>query len=71
MVAASTMCTALGSDALPTMDMVVAVVAGCGGDGPDVARFVTAWRQIRLGQEDTGSALAAPARRVVPAAEAR
>jgi hypothetical protein len=47
-VAASTLCSALGRDALPSFDVVIAVVIGCGGSDEDLQRFATAWRRIRL-----------------------
>ena len=47
-LAASTICTALNSDTLPRLELVLAVVAGCGGDDEDQQRFATGWRAIRL-----------------------
>lgn len=69
MVAHSTLCSALGSDQLPRLDVVVAVIAGCGGGEEEQRRYMTAWRRITLGQVDTESA-AAPALRALPAARA-
>lgn len=46
--AASTICAALNSDTLPRLELVLAVVTGCGGDEEDQQRFATAWRAIRL-----------------------
>jgi hypothetical protein len=48
--AASTICAALLGEDLPNLDVVLAVVIGCGGDEEDQQRFATAWRQIRLQQ---------------------
>jgi hypothetical protein len=48
-IAASTIWQALrAGDAIPRMEVVLAVVAGCGGSDEDQRRFVTAWRTIRL-----------------------
>jgi hypothetical protein len=52
-LAASTLCTALRSDELPTLAVVLAVVTGCGASGEDQKRFATAWRRLRLEEEDT------------------
>jgi hypothetical protein len=50
-IAASTMCTALGHpDRLPRLEVVLAIVAGCGGPAEDQQRFATAWRQVRTGR---------------------
>jgi len=68
--AASTLCTALSGDALPTLDVVLAVVIGCGGSEEDQRRFATAWRRIRLGQASSGSAMARSGLRVLPSAAA-
>jgi hypothetical protein len=53
---ASTMCTALNSGTLPRLETVKAIVIACGGDDGDLDLFVTAWRRIRLGQENAGPA---------------
>lgn len=48
-IAASTIWQALqDGDAMPRMEVVVAIVAGCGGSEEDQRRFTTAWRAIRL-----------------------
>ncbi|MGH3219412.1 MAG: hypothetical protein ACRDPY_12000 [Streptosporangiaceae bacterium] len=52
-LAPSTLCTALGSDELPTLAVVLAVVTACGGNGEDLKKYATAWRRLRLAQEDT------------------
>ena len=49
-VAYSTMCAALSGDALPKLDVVLGVVAGCGGSEEDQQRFATAWRRLRIGE---------------------
>lgn len=48
-IAASTLCTALNRDDLPPMNVVLAIVAGCGGSEQDQQRYATAWRQIKRG----------------------
>jgi len=48
--AASTLCAALSGETLPTLDVVLGVVIGCGGSEDDQCRFATAWRRIRLGE---------------------
>lgn len=46
---ASTMCTVLGSDELPArLDVIDAIIEGCGGSDEDRARFATAWRVLAL-----------------------
>jgi hypothetical protein len=45
-VAHSTMCVALRSSELPSLKVVVAIVAGCGGEDDDQQLFATAWRRI-------------------------
>ena len=49
----STIWEALRSDEMPRLEVVLAVVAGCGGGEDDQRRFATAWRAIRLA--DPGS----------------
>ncbi len=51
--AASTMCTALSADTLPSLDMVHAIVCGCGGSPRHVHAFATAWRRLGLPRRDT------------------
>ncbi|MCW2931512.1 MAG: hypothetical protein JWM19_2474, partial [Actinomycetia bacterium] len=50
--AASTMCTALRADTLPSLDMVHAIVAGCGGSPRHVHAFATACRRLSLPGHD-------------------
>jgi hypothetical protein len=66
--AASTLCTALGSGEMPRLDVVVAIIAGCGGGEEDQRCFATAWRRIQFGQLDAGPAAGERALRVVPSA---
>ena len=54
-VAPSTMCTALNGKILPKLDVVLAVVTGCGGTEEDRQRFATAWRKLRLSPKVTSS----------------
>lgn len=47
--AVSTMCTVLGSNTLPDrLDVIDAIVEGCGGTEEDRSRFATAWRELTL-----------------------
>jgi hypothetical protein len=46
--AASTLCTALRADALPSLEMVHAIVTGCGGSPRHIHAFATAWRGLSL-----------------------
>jgi hypothetical protein len=50
--AASTMCTALRADTLPSLDMVHAIVTGCGGSPRHVHAFATACRRLGLPGHD-------------------
>jgi hypothetical protein len=55
LASASAICTALGEDALtsevlPRLPVIMAVVAGCGGDQEDQEAWATAWRLLRLGR---------------------
>jgi hypothetical protein len=58
LIAASTLCVALRSNDLPRLNVVLAIVAGCGGGEEDQQRYATAWRQMKRG----------PVLRVVPPA---
>jgi hypothetical protein len=62
-VSSSTMCTALNSDNLPTLKVVVAIIEECGGSLDDQQAFAMAWRRIK---EDAWSADGAPALWLVP-----
>lgn len=59
-IAASTLNTALRSDELPTLPVVLAVITACGGSDEDQSRFATAWRELRLAQEDSTQQAAPP-----------
>jgi hypothetical protein len=48
-IAASTLCVALRSNDLPRLNVLLAIVAGCGGGEEDQQRYATAWRQIKRG----------------------
>ena len=71
-VAPSTMCTVLKNGTeLPKLKVVIAIIAGCGGDDEEQRAWATAWRRIALGKLDASAAAEAPTLRVVPlAAEA-
>ena len=46
----STMCTVLGGDTLPDrLEVIDAIVEGCGGIEEDRRRFATAWRELAMG----------------------
>ena len=49
--APSTLCTALKSVSLPSLDVVRALVEGAGGSKEDVKLYATAWRQIKMAEE--------------------
>jgi hypothetical protein len=42
----STMHTAMNGTTLPKLDVVKAIIIGCGGDEDDLRMFVTAWRRL-------------------------
>lgn len=44
--APSTICTALSSDSMPSLEMVLAIVAACGGPREHLCEFATAWRRL-------------------------
>jgi hypothetical protein len=48
----STLCTALGSTRLPSLDVVMAVIIGCGADEEYQRRWATAWRKIKFQRVD-------------------
>jgi hypothetical protein len=68
-IGASTLNTALRSDELPALPVVLAVISACGGSDEDQSRFATAWRELRLAQED-GTQQAAPPRALRPVSAA-
>jgi hypothetical protein len=45
----STMYAAMNNKALPKLDVVKAIITGCGGGEDDLSAFVTAWRRISMG----------------------
>jgi hypothetical protein len=45
----STMYTAMNGSTLPKLDVVKAIIIGCGGGEEDLSTFVTAWRRIATG----------------------
>jgi hypothetical protein len=49
--AASTICTALQGDELPSFDLVLAIVVACGGGEDHQLSFLSAWRSIQLEQD--------------------
>lgn len=46
--AASTICTALRGESMPSLDMVLAIVAACGGSEQHQREFASAWRRLIL-----------------------
>ena len=64
--AASTMGAALRTDALPTLDMVHAIVTGCGGSPRHVHVFSTAWRRLATDGRRAHPGLLSPGRRPGP-----
>lgn len=64
-VSYSRMCVALKGEDLPGLQIVVAIVAGCGGGENDQRAFATAWRRISSGKVDAWSAAEAPRLRVL------
>lgn len=46
----STMYAAMNGDTLPKLDVVRAIVIGCGGGEDDLSVFVTAWRRLATGR---------------------
>ena len=54
--APSTLCTALGGETLPGLEMVLAIVSACGGTAQHRSEFATAWRRLAIPQQDTGKA---------------
>jgi hypothetical protein len=44
----STMFNAMNGDTLPKLEVVKAIIIGCGGDIDDVSAFVNAWRRIAV-----------------------
>ena len=69
-VAHSTIYTALNNDTeLPRLKVVIAIIAGCGGDDAQQRTWATAWRRIALGKLDApATAAEPPTLRVIPPA---
>ncbi len=44
------MYAAMNSTALPKLDVLKAIVTGCGGSNDDLRAFTTAWRRIASGE---------------------
>jgi hypothetical protein len=65
----ATICSAFGRDEFRHVEVVMAVIAGCGGSDEDQRRWVSAWCRLRL---EDAAATAAEVRelRPVPSAEA-
>jgi hypothetical protein len=51
--AASTICTALKSDRLPSQEMVIAIVTACGGPDEHLREFTGAWRRLVAPEQDS------------------
>jgi hypothetical protein len=49
-VAASTLCNMLNRNRLPRLDTFTAAASACGANPHDLERFVSAWRQVKLGE---------------------
>jgi len=47
---AASICTALSKRKLPSLEVVMAVVEGCGGSAQDLGEWATGWRLIRTGR---------------------
>jgi hypothetical protein len=57
----STMHAAMHGDVLPKLDVVKAIIIGCGGNEDDLRLFVTAWRRLESARiASTADFLAAP-----------
>jgi hypothetical protein len=64
-VSYSAMCVALKGYDLPGLQIVVAIIAGCGGGDNDQRAFATAWRRINSGRADAWPPAEAPRLRVL------
>jgi len=69
-IGASTLCTALGSDKMPRLPVVLAVITGCGGSEEDQKQFATAWRELRFAQESGAQQALPPPRALRPVSAA-
>lgn len=54
--APSTICTALGGDSLPGLEMVLAIVSACGGTAQHKSEFATAWRRLTIPRQESDQA---------------
>jgi hypothetical protein len=64
----STMYAALKNDTeLPRLKVVIAIIAGCGGDDEEQRAWATAWRRISMGKHGGQAAAETPALRALPA----
>lgn len=54
--APSTICTALGGDSLPGLEMVLAIVSACGGTAQHKSEFATAWRRLAIPRQEADQA---------------
>lgn len=54
--APSTICTALGGNSLPGLDMVLAIVSACGGTAQHKSEFATAWRRLAIPRQESDQA---------------
>jgi hypothetical protein len=50
--AASTICTALRSEAMPGLDMVLAILTACGGPEQHQREFASAWRRLAISDRE-------------------
>jgi hypothetical protein len=66
----STMHAAMNGDALPKLDVVKAIITGCGGGEDDLRSFATAWRRIEAARASVAGrgflAAPVPALQLVP-----
>jgi hypothetical protein len=63
----TTLRNALLSDELPAQRVFRAIIAGCGGDEEEQSRYVTAWRQFKVGAVNAEpAAVGPPVLRAVP-----
>jgi hypothetical protein len=53
--AASTICTALRSEAMPGLDMVLTIITACGGPEQHQREFASGWRRLTIGDREPTS----------------
>jgi hypothetical protein len=56
----STMYAAMNGDTLPKLDVVKAIIVGCGGGEDDLSSFASAWRRIASGRAGRARFMSAP-----------